>query len=111
VFVLHQIVLTAVVGSGRRSDADPPPWVAPAAVFAFVLACVAYYDLCRRLNLAVAWAFLAGFLPSWPLTVPLARIPPSRGSLFLRLVGILAAFSLFFWASAGCLWAHAFAIR
>jgi len=111
VFVVHQMVLTAVVRSGRRSDAAPPRWVAPAAVFAFVLACLAYYDLCRRLNLAVAWVFLAGFLPSWLLTVPIARQYTPRGGAFLQFVGLIAAFSLFFWASAGCLWAHALLVR
>jgi len=100
-------VLMAVVGSSRRSGPKSPGWVAPTAVFAFVLACVAYYDLCRRLNLAVAWVFLVGFLPSWPLTVPLAYLSPKFRGLILTALGAVVAFTLFFWASAGCLWLRA----
>ncbi len=83
------------------------PQASVIAVVAFVLACVVYYDMCRRLNLAVAWGFLVGFLPSWPLTVPLARLSPKYGWIGLPVFGAVLAFSLFFWTSAGCLWARA----
>jgi len=111
VFVMHQMVLVAVVGSTRRSGPKLPRWIAPAVVFAFVVACLAYYDLCRRLNLAVAWVFLVGFLPSWPLTVPLAHRIHKHGGFILPALWAVVAFTLFFWASAGCLWARAVAIR
>jgi hypothetical protein len=104
VFVIHQWVLVAVVGSTRPSSRKLPDWIAPAAVLSFVAVCAVYYDLCRRLNLPVAWVFLAGLLPSWLLAVPLAyRFPRVRGA-WVWTLWTMALFSLYFWAAAGWLW-------
>jgi hypothetical protein len=105
--VVHQLVLVAVVWSAKQPVSRLPRWVAPVAVFAFVAMCGGYYDLCRRLNLAVAWVFLTGFLACWPLAVPLAyRFPKLRGAMGHALWAILA-FTLYFWASAAVLWVRA----
>jgi len=55
-----------LVFAALSKNVGPPGWVAPAAVVAFVLACVVHYDMCRPLNLAVAWVFLVGFPPRGP---------------------------------------------
>jgi hypothetical protein len=65
-----------------------------------VLACLLYYDLTRRLSLGSAWYFLPTFLAAWPLAVPAARRIIRPGRFWADIVWLLAAFSLYFWASA-----------
>jgi hypothetical protein len=106
VFVVHQAVLGVIVGSTRPSGTALPRWLAPTAAVVLVAACAAYYDLCRLLNLAMAWVFLMGLLPSWPLAVPLAYCGKRIRRTLTRTLWAAAAFSLYFWASAGWLWVH-----
>jgi len=104
IFVAHQVALGSILGSKRPAGAVFPRWVGPFAAICLVLVCVGYYDLCRRLSLAPAWVFLMGFLPSWPLAVPLAhRLLRDRG-VWINALWVILTFSLYFWASAGCLW-------
>lgn len=110
-FVVHQIVLTAVAWSSTGTERSPRRWLAPLAALVLAAVFAVYYDLCRRLNLALAWVFLAGFPASWPLAVPLAyRLGRFRG-LFLPAIGTIGAFSLYFWASAALLWLRAALVR
>jgi len=76
-----------------------------------VLASLAYYSLCRRVTLAVNWVFLMGFLPSWPLAIPAACSLVRNRRPWLVLLWTLLAFSLYFWASAGFIFAKAWLIR
>ncbi len=59
------------------------------------------------MTLAITWVFLMGFLPSWPLAIPVARRLLRPGRAAGDVVWTLLAFALFFWASAGFLMAHA----
>jgi hypothetical protein len=104
VFVAHQLALGGIVGSNRPTGPAFPRWVGPCAVAWLVLVCVGYYDLCRRLGLAPAWVFLLGFLPSWPLAIPLAQRLFKKRRIWTHAIWVILAFSLYFWASAGCLW-------
>lgn len=106
-FVVHQLVLVAVLGTTRRFGQRLSEWLAPLAVWGLVLVCLGYYELCRRLSLALAWVLLTGFLPSWPLAVPLAGRLLRAGGVAWTAVLTVLAFSLYFWASAACLWLRA----
>ena len=75
-------------------------WAYLGAVF-LVFACLLYYDLTRRLSLGAAWYFLPTFLAAWPLAVPAARRILRPASFWGDMLWLLAAFSLYFWASAG----------
>lgn len=72
-FVFHEAVLAAVIGTAGYTPPRLPRWFGPTAVWLLVLACVGYYELGRQLSLPFSWVFLMGFLPSWPLAIPLAR--------------------------------------
>jgi outer membrane protein assembly factor BamB len=104
VFAAHQLALVAIVGSQRRTGSGLRGWLATCAVVGFVVVCVGYYELCRRLNLAPAWTFLMGFLPSWPAAIPAARRLLDHRSLLGNAICIVLAFTLFFWGSAACGW-------
>ena len=80
------------------------PWVSLGGVFLFLAACLAYFDLCRRLDLAMQWVFLIGFLPSWPIALPAARAMQRDGSVLRDLVWAVAAFSAYFWCAAAFIW-------
>jgi hypothetical protein len=97
--------LLAVVRSQRPTGTSLPGWIAILAVVGFIVVCVAYYDLCGRMNLAPAWVFLLGFLPSWPLAIPAARREADHRGLLGNALCIVLAFTLFFWGSAACGWA------
>jgi outer membrane protein assembly factor BamB len=106
VFVVHELVLAAVVSSQRISGQRVARWVGPAAAVGLVAAFAAYYDLCRLLNLPMAWVFLIGLIPSWPVAVPLAHRLGRIQGVLSHWFWASAAFTLFFWASAAWLWVH-----
>lgn len=97
-FAGHQVTLIALVGAKRSSRPEKARWMALAAVVLFVGACLGYYALCRRVGMAVAWFFLLGFLPSWPLAVPAAYRLARRGRCWKDALWALACFSAYFWA-------------
>jgi hypothetical protein len=102
-FAGQQIVLAAILHARRQPRQPIAAGVSIASVLAFLGLCLAYYDVCRRLTLAVAWVFLMGFLPSWPLAVPAAqRLLGGRRPL-AALAWTLLAFSLYYGASSGFL--------
>lgn len=106
VFVVHQMVLAAVVWSQKPSEQRFARWAGAAAAVGLVAACAAYYDLCRLLNLPMAWVFLIGLIPSWPLAVPLARRLGRIQGAAAHSLWASAVFTLFFWASTAWLWVH-----
>lgn len=98
-FVGQQLALTAVLRTRREPGKTAGAWRTGLAVVFWLLICLGYYDLCRRLTLGIAWVFLIGFLPSWPLAIPAARQSLHEGRPLRRLLWTLSAFSLYFWAS------------
>ena len=100
-FAVQQIALTAILNAARRRGQRGASWLSEAAVALLLLGSLAYYDLCRRLTLAVNWTFLMGFLPSWPLAIPAAGSLLRGRRSWIVLLWTLAAFALYFWSSAG----------
>ncbi len=102
-FAAHQLALAAILRSRRVPQPWAASWVSIGAVVFLLLTCLAYYDLCRRMTLALTWVFLMGFLPSWPLAIPAARRMIRPGHPAADLLWILAAFSWYFWVSVAWL--------
>lgn len=111
VFVVHQFVLVAIFRSQRQPITTFARWAAPCAAILFVLFCFGYYELCRRLNVAPAWLFLLGFLPSWPFAIPVANRLLRGGKVGPTAVWIVLAFSVFFWSSAAAGWVKTLLVR
>ena len=101
-FVLLSIVVGAV--ETRRAVNSPGRWRGYLVLAAFLLACVTYYYLCRRLSLAFEWVFLVGF-PAAILPLMFARqqsCTSGRGFVIASAL-IAVAFAAYFWASAAVL--------
>lgn len=107
--VLRRSVCGEVPGEG---DATTRPgkirslfWSARFAILFLLATCWLYYAVCSRLGMALEWAFLIGFLPSWVVALPVAyflnphRRPEWSGMrlVLLDLIGYTASFSAFFW--------------
>ena len=103
-WVAQQAALAGIFRASRHRDRNLPRWVALAGVFLFLATCLGYFHLCRRLDLAMQWVFLIGFLPSWPVAIPAARAMRSGGSLLRDLLWAVLAFSAYFWATAAFIW-------
>jgi hypothetical protein len=97
-FVGHHAVLAAVMQTRRRTDRDAVPWGVSLATLAFFATCLIYFHFCRRLDLAIGWVFLLGFIPSWPVTIPVAWKLSASSSLLSVFGGAFAAFTAFYWA-------------
>lgn len=99
-FAVHQLVLTAVVWAPRQENRGRAQRVVAAAVLLFFAVGIGYFDLCRRLDLAVEWVFLIGFLPSWPVTLPAAYALRRDGRPWSDFLWAAAGFTAYFWATA-----------
>ena len=97
-FTAQQAVITAIVASSGMSNRIRAGRLSVTAVILFFAVCLLYFDLCQRLDLAMQWVFLIGFLPSWPLAVPAAYVLRRDGRLFWDVLLGLAVFTTYFWA-------------
>jgi outer membrane protein assembly factor BamB len=98
-FVAHQVALNTIVSVNRSPRSRRGRWWSLAAAAFFLAVCLGYYLACRRLSLATEWAFLLGFLPSWPIAVPTAYRWASERRTVLDLVCVWLSFTLFFWSA------------
>lgn len=103
-FLLHQLALASVLRSSGSEQRPRVTWFGPAASVLFVIGCLVYFDLTRRLSLGPGWYFLATLALAWPLAVPAARRLRTAG-LCASVVWTVAAFSVYFWiAGSVILW-------
>ena len=100
-FALHQIALAGILRAYRQRQGRWTGWLSAVCASPFIAACLVYFDLCRRLDLAVMWVFLLGFVPSWPLSLPAAHQLDRHVRPFRDMLWAAAAFSAYYWASAG----------
>lgn len=107
----HQRALNlSVLRRATRSKPLPrsrwSSWSAQGSILFLLLVCWLYYATCSRLGMALEWAFLMGFLPSWLIALPVAfllnpkRHPEFSGirSLLIDSLGYILSFSAFFWS-------------
>ena len=99
--VVHQIALATVFWARQPERGKTSAWCGALGTGFLILACLAYYDLTRRLSLAPAWYFLPTFLAAWPLAIPAARRLVIPMSLVGDLIWMLLTFSVYFWVSSG----------
>jgi outer membrane protein assembly factor BamB len=99
-FVAQQVVLTSVVAAAKMPNRIRSIRICLAASIMFFAVCLLYFDACRRLDLAMQWVFLIGFLPSWPAAVPAAYLLRRDLRPWCDVVLAPAAFSAYFWGSA-----------
>lgn len=97
----QQIALIAVFWARQPGRGNQARWIAAGGTGVLIAACLAYYELTRRLTMAPAWYFLATLVASWPLALPAAWRSSRRLSLLNDVLWLLATFSLYFAASAG----------
>ena len=104
-FVVHQLALSGILRSHRERKLGKSHWLSLASVFFLVVVCVIYFDICRRLDLAIMWVFLIGFLPSWPVTLPAAYQMAAHDKPLRDMLLAVPAFSVYYWVSAAyALW-------
>ena len=71
----------------------------------FLVSCVAYFLVCRRLSLVFEWVFLCGFMAALPLTLAGRYVfAGRRWSWLWEAISTAAAFAAFFWFAALVLW-------
>jgi outer membrane protein assembly factor BamB len=99
-FAVHQLTLAAVVWAPRQANHRRAKAVVIVAVLCFFATCLIYFDLCRRVDLAVQWVFLIGLIPSWPAAVPAAYSMCHDRPPWRDFVWALLSFTLFFWSTA-----------
>lgn len=91
------VLFRGVVGLGvRPPGAGWKRQVAPRlALFAFTAVCWGYYRLCLAVGFAMAWGFLAGFVPAAPFAVVATRTERA----WVRWTADVLGFGVYFWAS------------
>lgn len=90
----------------RRNDAIIPSsrWRERAVAAMFLIVCVAYYMLCRRLSLVFEWVYLCGFVAAVPVSIGEQQLvrrgwnAPLVHAVFLPL-----GFTAYYWTSVGLL--------
>jgi hypothetical protein len=107
-FAAHQVAVIAILW-GRQEGCGPKAWwTAVAAGLGFLALCVTYFHACRILGLSSEWAFLAGFLPSWPVAIPVAYRLRRGRHLAEHVLWAAVSFTAYYLACAACLaWANA----
>jgi hypothetical protein len=98
---IHQIAVAALRWSKQTDRTRSAAWAGGAAFVLLVAAALSYFAITRSLSLAPAWYFLLTFLPAWPLALPAAWRLTRPGGLLGDFLGMLAAFSLYFWLAGG----------
>jgi len=104
--VAHQVAINAVAWSSKAPRPRGARWLPLVAMVLFIAVCIIYFVVCRKLNHAVMWIFLMGFLPSWAVAMPGAyrmRLPgrPLRDFLWAA-----ASFTLFYWSATVVMWVN-----
>lgn len=104
-FVFHQLALAGIIWGHRRRQHRRSQWVPIASVFFLIIGCVMYFDICRRLDLAMMWVYLIGFLPSWPVTLIAAYQMAAHLKPLRDILWAVPAFTAYYWVSAAyALW-------
>ncbi len=102
---VHQLALGGLLRARRHREQRHGRWLPILSALALVGACLAYYDLCRRCDLAMMWLFLVGLVPSWPLALPAAAFQFATAVRPLReILWAVPAFSAYYWACAAYAW-------
>lgn len=92
------LALAALLGLRRVRARRAARWASVAVGLAFLAVCLAYFDLCRRLDLSTSWVFLIGLASSWPLALPAAARTRGGQPFGRDLAWAAGVFTLYFWS-------------
>lgn len=98
-FAAHQVAMSIMMWARRQHHRPWAPWISLATTLACLFVCVAYFDICRRLDQASEWIFLLGFVPSWPVTLPAAHTLVTRRSPIVDILWAWLGFAAYYWGS------------
>ena len=103
-FVIFEITVLSIQSSKKPKN----PWIARSRLLVFLLVCLAYFWLCRRLSLAFEWTFLMGFPFALPvLWVCKTDVEQNHRYNVKQWIYEMVAFTIFYWVGAGIiLWKY-----
>jgi hypothetical protein len=99
-FAAYEVALWGLLWAKRHREHPRAHWLPLVCALFLLLACLAYYDLCRRCDLAMMWLFLVGLVPSCPLALPAAWQLVTAVRPLREIVWFSLAFSAYYGISA-----------
>ena len=100
-FVSFQTVIDQIrVGQQPATDRPKRWWQTRIAALEFVIICLLYFLICRRLSLAAEWVFLTGFVAALPVAL-FGHWLRTRSNLhpLVECLLMIVSFSAYYWAS------------
>ena len=105
IFIAFQAAVFEIRFGIRRIDSSWSRWRARLVAAMFVVCCVAYFLLCRRLSLVFEWVFLCGFGAALPFALAGSHCFQERRWKFAwQGLMTVAAFASFYWSAVAVLW-------
>jgi hypothetical protein len=98
IYAALHVTMPAYCRAGQHSCQARARWLARFAVVGLILVSVGYYELCKTVGMFIAWSFLFGFLPCFPLTYLAALADIKKQKTWLVASSALVAFAVFFWS-------------
>lgn len=100
VWALMQLAVESSLWAGQCRAERRRGWWARGAGLLFLAGCAVYFHLCRRLGIAIEWAFLTGCLPAFPVAAAVGwvMVRRPRWSWWWPFVGGAISFSVYFGA-------------
>jgi hypothetical protein len=102
-FVVFDLTLQTCLWAVKRSEVRKAKWLARGSILGMVLAGYGYFELCKLVGMFVAWSFLIGFLPAFPITAWAVRAQMQKNPGWMCAAWTLLAFAVFFWSAQGFL--------
>lgn len=100
----HATLHSARLRRGSPLPAGSSPLRELTTVCLFLIACVTYYLLCRRLSLVFEWGFLCGFAAVVPFALAERRLTgDGMARRLARAVCLLLGFTAYYWSSVAVL--------
>jgi hypothetical protein len=99
---LH-LTLRACDAAEQSATPRKARWLARAAMLGLVLVGYVYVELCRAAGMFIAWSFLFGLLPAFPLALLAARAESRGRPLWAVAAWTALAFSTLFWSGPALL--------
>jgi hypothetical protein len=104
-FVSFQTVIDQIrIGQQPPTDRPKRWWQTRIAALVFIIICLLYFLICRRLSLAAEWVFLTGFVAALPVAL-CGQWLRARSNLhpLVECLLMIVSFSAYYWASVAVL--------
>lgn len=108
-YAAFHLTLLACGWAEQHPDRRRARWLARLVVVGLLLVCYGYFELCKTIGMFVAWYFLFGLLPAFPVTWLAVRAAVKQQRSWIIAAWMLLAFAVFFWSCQGLyLWKGAY---